>query len=404
MFCGFLTSRGGHLSIQSGAALIPLVFLCVDRDLVAGDRDPGWFRRGRGRLLAAAAVAVALQSVSGHPQVPIYTSLALGMYALMHGVARWWTTQDYRSLYRPLTRLAAIYVLAYSLAAIQLVPWVELGTFSPRAASASFEFVLGNSMTGADWLLMLFPYLNGSLGPTIYGAHPPPITVMVRTWEHSGYVGILPLGLAAFALLGAFRRPDPKVVQFGLLLLAATLFATGQYTPVGDVIYHLPVIGRLREVERAMALVDFALATLAVLGAQRFLTLHLASAGGSATEPGRHRSAPALAVAAALVVLPILVVAAGQSAAVQGLWRLGPQAIDNLWFTRPAVLIPLLIAVTSGSLLGWWSQQGLNRFGLGLAAALVMLDLGSYAALFNPLASTGAVLRAAGSVVVVQRA
>jgi hypothetical protein len=389
MFCGFLTSRVVHLSIQSGAAMIPLVFLGVDRDFQAGTSEGRGSRtfvlRRRSRL-AAAGAAVAVQSVTGHPQVPIYTALALGVYALVHGIAQWRAVHDWRWLYRPAIRLALIYVLAYSLAAIQLVPWVELGRFSPRAAGASFFFVLGNSMNGGDWLLMLFPYLNGSFGPTIYGAEPQPLGLMIRTWEHSGYVGILPLGLAAFALLGAIRRPDIKTLQFGLLLLGGTLFVAGRYTPVGDVIYHLPVVGRLREVERAMALVDFALVTLAVLGAQRLVAMHGAKVAAAPTDTRWQRQA--LFVAAGILLLPLLVVVIGQVWGFPRSWRVSPQAMDNLRLARPAVLIPLLFALASAALLWFWSRPGSTRLALRLATVLVLLDLGSYAGLFNPLAAS----------------
>ncbi|MBK9710022.1 MAG: hypothetical protein IPO81_01610 [Kouleothrix sp.] len=41
MFCGFLAARVVHLSILSGAALIPLVFMCVERAFRAGVRGQG---------------------------------------------------------------------------------------------------------------------------------------------------------------------------------------------------------------------------------------------------------------------------------------------------------------------------------------------------------------------------
>jgi hypothetical protein len=122
-------------------------------------------------------------------------------------VERWWHDGSWRWLYRLPLRLAGIYLLGYGLAAIQLVPWAELASFSPRAAGASFDFVFSSSMAGSNWLLFLFPYLYGSLEPGIYAARPLDIVSSVKLWEHSAYVGILPLVLAAHALLGLGRLP-----------------------------------------------------------------------------------------------------------------------------------------------------------------------------------------------------
>src|SRR5439155_15020019 len=56
--------------------------------------------------------------------------------------------------------------------------------------------------------LFLFPYLYGSLDQGLYATQPMDIVTAVKTWEHSAYVGILPLALAALALLelARFRR------------------------------------------------------------------------------------------------------------------------------------------------------------------------------------------------------
>ncbi len=174
MFGGFMVARVIHLSIFSGAALIPLLFFCVERALRS--QAPRWF--------VAAAGAVALQTVTGHPQVPIYTALVLGLYVLVRAFERWFVGGSWRWLYLLPAQLAIIYVLGYGLAAIQLVPWVELANLSPRAAGASFDFVFNGSMHGGEWLLFVFPYLYGSIGPGPYADQAMNISLAIKTWEH----------------------------------------------------------------------------------------------------------------------------------------------------------------------------------------------------------------------------
>jgi membrane protein YfhO len=407
MFCGFLTARVVHLSILSGAALIPLLFLCIERALHTGARR--WF--------AAAACAVALQALAGHPQVPVYSALAITLYTLVRAGERWWSTSDWRWLYGMPLRLAGIYLLGYGLAAIQLAPWVELASFSPRAARASFDFVFGGSMAGSNWLLFVFPYLYGSIEPGIYGAQPLGIPTAVKLWEHSAYIGMLPLALAAYALLGLGKLPQRPTLRhssgqatddrrptietddaseivsgrssvvdgsshwfslcaFTLLLVVGLVLAAGKYTPFASLIYHTPVLGKLRDVERALALVAFALTVLAAFGMQRLI------------EPGLHRDRivrpSLLLIAIATVLLPLCVLWLAQKQPFQHAMNLKPQDLANLQLRRPNAGVPLALALLSAALLLWWSQRRAGAISQALAASLVLLDLGGYAAAFNP--------------------
>jgi hypothetical protein len=412
MFCGFLTARVVHLSILSGAALIPLLFFCVERALQTGAR----------RWLAAGAGAVALQALAGHPQVPVYSALAIGLYTLVRAGERWWITRDRRWLYRLPLRLAGIYLLGYGLAAIQLAPWVELGSLSPRAAGASFDFVFGGSMAGSNWLLFLFPYLYGSIRPGIYGAQTLDIAASVKLWEHSAYVGILPLGLAAYALLGLGelpwrgRRGDRETGRWGdgemgrqgdteakvlgsrfsvlgsqpspwfsllalaLLLLVGLVIAAGKYTPFASLIYHTPVIGKLRDVERAMALVAFALALLAAFGMQRLVE----------PSPRRERAVRTslLLIAIATVLAPLCVLGLARLPRFQRVMNLQPQELANLQLGRPNAAVPLALALLCAALLLWWSRRRAGLVSQALALGLVLLDLGGFAAAFNPTTDT----------------
>jgi len=402
MFCGFLTARVVHLSILSGAALVPLVFVCVERALRTRARR--WF--------VAAAGVVALQVLAGHPQVPVYTTLALGLYALVRAAERCWAERDQRWLYRLPLRLAGIYLLGFALAAIQFVPWIELASLSPRAAGASFDFVFGSSMAGSNWLLFLFPYLYGSLVPSIYAAQALDIATSVKLWEHSAYAGVLPLALAAYALLGIAKLPVRPVLSvasspwsvaervremtdhaprttndvahgfwfslcfFALLLVVGLILAAGKYTPFAQLIYAVPVVGKLRDVERGLVLVDFALTMLAACGMQRVLE--------SSAQPVRVPRLGLLLIAIVTVWLPLIMIFLLRKPFFQDIMNLEPRELANLHLSRPNVAVPIALALLSAGLLLWWSQRPANSITQALATGLIVLDLGAYAALFNP--------------------
>ncbi|MFL5802173.1 MAG: YfhO family protein [Roseiflexaceae bacterium] len=448
MFGGFLTTRVVHLSILSGAALIPLLFFCVERAL----------RTQALRWFAAAAGAVALQTMAGHPQVPIYTALALGLYVLVRAVERWMVSGNRRVLYLLPLQLASIYVLGYGLAAIQLMPWVELARLSPRAAGASFDFVFNGSMFDSDWLLFVFPYLYGALEQGPYAAQPMSLYTAIRAWEHSAYVGIFPLALAAVGLLGLARVPwrpttddrrpttdDEKpagqetgdrrqetettrsqfsvlgsrfygsavlgswltlrvpvlgsrfsrplrwsVVRgrwsadsrrwfttcyFALLLLLSLVAAAGKYTPMADLIYVVPVVGKLRDVERVIVLAAFALTMLAAIGMQRII---------EAPVLARVSRRSLLLVAAATALIPLGIVLLARQPAVQTALDVQPQIAENLALQRPNAFVPLALAFASAALLVWWSRRPPGGRIQVLAVGLVLLDMAAYAAAFNP--------------------
>lgn len=373
MFGGFMVARVVHLSIMSGAALIPLLFFCLDRA----------FHTQRLRWFGLAGAAVALQTVAGHPQVPIYTALGAGLFALVRAAERQTTTGQWRWYGLFLLQLGGIYLFGYMLAAAQLVPWVELAQLSPRAAGADFDFVFGGSMNGSEWLLFLFPFLYGTISLNMYGDTLMRLPLAVQTWEHSAYVGILPLGLAIVGLMGLFRRAERANYQrrftllFCLILfLISVIMAAGKYTPVGNLIYITPVVGKLRDVERVIVLAAFALATLAAFGLQYL-----------AERPRGSGRVEALIAAVALAVVPLGVVLFSGEPFVQTLFELQAPATDNLSLYKPNGYVPVGFGFAGAMLLAWAARHVAGK-GVQVAALLVvLLDVGSYAALFNPTAT-----------------
>jgi Bacterial membrane protein YfhO len=410
MFGGFMIARVVHLSILSGAALIPLLFFCVERTL----------RTLRLRWFVAAAGAIALQIMAGHPQVPVYTALALGLYVLVRAVERWATSRRWRWLVVLPVQLAGIYILGYALAAIQLVPWLELARLSPRAAGASFDFVFTDSMHGSEWLLFVFPYLYGSIAPGPYEVQPLDINTAIKTWEHSAYVGILPLALAAIGLLGLFSFPRRRAIEdrrskiedrrskiedgsasdhspsailggqwsvvggqwfstyyFALLLLLSLVLAAGEYTPLGALVYAVPVIGKLRAIERIIALSAFALTTLAAIGMQRLI-----EAPASPTMRAPRIGLPAVAAATALI--PLCIVIFARRPDLQAALSFKPREVANLDLDLPNAFVPLGLSFASAALLAWWSCLRPTLRAQALAVGLVLIDMAAYASAFNP--------------------
>jgi hypothetical protein len=389
MFCGCITGRVVHLSIMSGAALVPVIFACVTRLLTSdGTHWRPW--------CAATSVALALQAVAGHPQIPIYTAVGVALYTLVRVVEFRSGTGGWRFVSRPVLMIAASYVLGYSLAAIQLVPWIELARLSTRAAGTTYAFVFGTSTTGAEWLLFLFPYLLGAHASSMFATGSLTGAEAVRVWEHSAYIGILPLALAAAGVghlaeltVQSRRVGQPhgdetpgsarlrhrwfSLVALGLLLLVGLLIAAGWHTPFGRLLYVLPVLGKLRAVERALVLAAFALATLSGFGLQSILERPAVR---------RRLLAPALLI----VAIPFVVLLYAQFRGAAPLFGIPGRDLTRLSLPLPHTYVPLALAAASALVLGWWIRTPAGPSTLAIALALVLLDLGLYTTSFTATA------------------
>lgn len=258
MLSGFMTARITHPSILAGAAMIPWAFWSMDRLLA----------RPTISAIITAIVCVALQLVSGHPQIPAYTAIALAIYLLSIAALRG---------LRPaaLVWIVIVYSGGAALAAVQLVPWYELIRQSPRAAAASYEFVTLDSITNVGWLLMLFPYAVGGM-TTNWLQTGAQWDVLSYSWERLGYPGVVP---TVFALIGAAlalrqARANPRRAAIALVLFVMLLVAAGSGTPLGRLVYAVPLVGKLRCYSRAVGVAGFALAALSAFGLQWLLQNH----------------------------------------------------------------------------------------------------------------------------------
>ncbi len=257
----------------------------------------GFAERGRGRFLLLTACASALSWLGGAAQMAYFGTLACGAYALALAPRLW----RRRRIDAALALAAA--PLGLLLAAPIVLPVMELAGLGPRGAGLTYRFA--TSWKWPDrWGLALF------LLPRAYGGAW--IADEMNLWEATGYLGILPLGLAAAAPL---RRR-------GLWVFAA-LAAVGVWLSFGEdawlgihqALYAaLPGYGSFRNPTRSLMVTSFASALLAAegLGALR-----------RGEYPGGWRRA-GLALLAAAALAPILPrlpsFSLDRAAARQGAW------------------------------------------------------------------------------------
>ncbi len=286
----YLAARAGFLSINATVAWLPWVIWAGDQLLATAQAS---VPSARFRAALLLSLFLSLQLLAGHAQTTWYTLLLLGAWTLWRFVTL--SPLLPRSLasfvIRHLSFVIFSFLLAFLLAALQLLPTAELLRQSPRADAADYEFVATYSFSPWRLLTLFAPDLLGNPARgQFYGYG--------NYWEDAVYVGILPvllaLGVILQSLVSSFRHlisrtpapPHPHTptplpiispapllpIPFLILTLPLTfLLATGRNTPIFPFFYrYIPTFDLFQAPARMMVWFVFALALLAGIGADRW--------------------------------------------------------------------------------------------------------------------------------------
>ncbi len=233
--CGFLV--GWQVWPQGDAALwLPLALFAIHRLRT----------RGSPASVALAAATLALPVLAGHPEVALYIGLTCGAFWL------WLLLGEAPSGGSPSRRRFAllfvcVVVLAGCLAAIQILPTAEWVGRLVRSPAQSWHQ----------------PRPAAELVAALVSRHAkaPVNSVGVPIPEGAAYAGMLSLALAPAALAG--RRSGFAI--FAILLLVAAVQVAYGFGAFEWLAVNAPLVRGLRH-NRAIVLLDFALALLAALG------------------------------------------------------------------------------------------------------------------------------------------
>ena len=189
---GFMMAHLGHAVVIHSVAWVPLQLWSYEK--LRRRWSPLWFVTG--------SAAIALSFLGGH--TPIFT-LGFGLaaaYALVLG----WSAPIGRLRYY--LTCAVMMVLGIGLVAIQIVPTAEIVGESVRAGYKFSDFI-SHSLPPHQVLMLVFPKVFGGLKESgalpYYGAE--------NLTELTGYVGLLPLLLAA---IGLAKWPQRSLTIFWL--------------------------------------------------------------------------------------------------------------------------------------------------------------------------------------------
>jgi len=343
---GFMMAHLGHTMMIHTALWMPLLIWALEK--LRHQFSSEWF--------AVGVCAVACSFLAGHPQIFVYIMGLSAAYVLVLGWSAPFGRWKYYRLY------LGVSVLGVALAAIQIIPTIELANLSPRSVMSFDNFVVF-SLPIHQVIHIIFPYLFGGSNHPLYKL---PYFGEANLTELAGYIGLLPLLLATIGFL-AYHNKLVKNFWFGVALFTF-LLTLGKATPLAQLMYHLPAYNKFRVPARHFIEMALAVSVLAGLG--------VASVQKSV-------------VSDRLLIRTVLVSTGVIGCSLIGIFifsgQLSKKMIDagNRELTlvpwlNPTVGIPLLIFVLAVVSLIYWSKSTHSKFrGLWLLLILI-IDLGSF--------------------------
>lgn len=234
----------GHVTLIQTVAWYPWLAL----GCWATVRDPR-------RWGAAFALAIALTLLAGHPQMAYYGLLMTAVLAVWL-LAKRWRQEGLRAAFASVAGLAAAGGIGALLAAIHLVPLMELASHSTRQVAVS-------SQTAVNSIEVAYPSLRHFV-KEFFDPRPPYGSV----WESMVTPGLAVLALAGVAALASLRKVWPMLLT---IVIVAGL-ALGNISLLYRVVArYLPEMNLFRDPTRIWFLALFLFALLAGIGADALI-------------------------------------------------------------------------------------------------------------------------------------
>jgi hypothetical protein len=248
MFSGKIMSHlfAGHI-VFTGIAYTPLLLLLIEEYLE------------KKKLIYPILFSgiLALQIISSHPQLLLYSTFIVGIYWLVRTLQE--NKKPNLALKPSLIMLAAV-IFSLTLAAFYILPTGEGASLSSRA-SPTYEYLSQFSLPPTHLITLLSPHFFGTpTTHTYWGA--------LNFWELSIFLGILPLLLA---LIGLSQKNKYRWLFSGIAILTI-LIALGKFTPLYHLITQIPGFHLFRAPARILFLFTLAASVLAGFGIQKILS------------------------------------------------------------------------------------------------------------------------------------
>jgi hypothetical protein len=265
-YVGFMGGQSDHLGLYQGVAFAPLMLLSLD-----------WLVRSRAVRFTDTAMPIALLGVSaglvvltGDPRAISNDAIVVGIYLIACCIRAERTRRAYdrgpaadrqapqpTGTWRLISSVAAAAVLGAAISAVQWLPGLAYLHQSQRSVGSLQAFGAG-SLHWGDLGYLLVQYAYGGNG----NFHMPVFAGAFNMPELSYAVGLLPLVALCVLTVRAFRRKGSGTRVWLVMFVVGAVLASGDNTPLGHVLVHIPLYGGERLQNRNAGISDLALSVL----------------------------------------------------------------------------------------------------------------------------------------------
>jgi len=245
-FSGFAAAWLEWGTILNTVLWLPLILLAIDKII-----EKSHVSKIKWSIIFILSLTCSF--LAGHVQFFFYVFSFASVYLL----AKLILARDKRNL----INFLILFLIFFLLSLPQLIPTIQFIVLSAR------NLDLPSWQTNSGWFI---PWQNliQFLAPDFFGN--PSTLNYYGIWNYGefiGYIGILPLIMAFFAL---FFRRDKKTLIFGTAFFLSLIFALPNFLAKLPFIFNLPFISTAQPT-RLLFITDFSLAVLAALGLDYFI-------------------------------------------------------------------------------------------------------------------------------------
>lgn len=243
VFSGTVLQMSQNTAALDVIVWMPILLLMTDK----------YLQSNQTRYIAATSFILTIMLFAGHIQFFYYACLLWTSYVFF----RFGGQYKKKLIYFILSC-----VIFLGLAAVQLIPFLELTTFSSRPAF-DYNFSTGGTFPLISIAHLVFAYAFGAQRDgTSWGAQA----------NIFGYVGILPFFLILWYI--KHKKLNREGVFFLVIAFIAFLISLGKYSPLYTVaFYTLPFFSRFRAPGGILTIYTFAIAVLSAFSLQHFFKL-----------------------------------------------------------------------------------------------------------------------------------
>lgn len=273
----YMVGRASFLSINAAVAWLPWIILCSSILAKEISRQSKPTRRS----IVFLVILLTMQLLSGHAQTTWYTIVLVFVWGGFLGYL--FTRQKDSSLQQ--SNIAVVVgkswlwivvalIVAVMISAPQLFPTFEYLIQSQRSTAVDSELAMTYSFWPWRFITLLAPGMYGNPATGDYWGYG-------NYWEDALYIGLFPVILALWMLIGAWKKTqeaqDPKgnrekplLIFLGGLIIISMVLALGDRTPVFPWMYkNIPTFDMFQAPTRISILAIFALTILGGIGIER---------------------------------------------------------------------------------------------------------------------------------------